>query len=403
MGTQSSDEKPGLLDGVRVIVLSHYLAGPHCTRLLADMGAEVIKVENPGVGDPERLVEIDDDGFSDTFIRYNAGKKSLAVDIRKPEGLAITRELIRRSHVVIENRRPGSIADLGLGYQELQKLNPSIVMCSISGYGQSGPFAQRGAYAGIIQSWAGFTGLFRGADGAPKIMPMSLADINAGIHATAAICAALFHCQRTGKGQFIDISMFDCMVSIIDRPLTRHLAHGKWKGRDFAGYGLLTEPYKCGDSYIHISLVSPADWGRITKAMGRPDLGQDPRFQTEEQRLQHAGHLRPILAEWFESLGSAEKVIEVLDGAGVPVSLVATMKDVIKNPQFLARQLAVEIEEPFGTTNVIGSPFKFSDTEATVRGAAPALGQHTREILEGVVGYDDSRINQLKERGIIGT
>ena len=394
-----------LLAGLTVLDFTRVLAGPYCTRLLADLGARVIKVERPGEGDETRrgYVQVED-GRTDQatyFIRVNAGKQSVAIDLSHPDGRAVAHDLARRADVAIENFVPGVAAKLGIDATTLRAINPKLVYCSISGFGQDGPLAGWPAFAHIINAMSGLMDLERNRESAPRVTYLQAADVLAGTHAFGAIAAALVRQARTGEGATLDVSMLQSLVVAEDVSFGAALngapiSHGPRVGMivaDVKGRHVATQ-------YVG----GPQLWARLCGVMKRPDIEHDPRFATPVARRQHWDELRPMLTAWLsESFASAEDALSTLNAARLPAAPVLSPHEVIDHPHMKAREAFPEIPHPGrGSVRVTATPFNVDGAPLRPAGPAPwRIGEDTREVLTKVLGYTPARIDELRRAGAV--
>lgn len=399
MTSTNKTDKPSILDGVRILDFTQILAGPYCTRLLADMGAEVIKVERPPMGDGERSVPAIRDGVSGSFMQYNAGKKGICLDLKKPKAIEIVKGLVKQCDVVVENFNVGAMARLGLSYDELNKVNPCLIMCSITGFGQTGPNKNRLAFATVVHAASGITEILRrqhGEDIRPAPHGLSIGDTIAGYHAAYAVVASLFYRERTGKGQYIDISMFDSLFYTIDHQVQYYLMTGE----EHTVYGAV--PVKGKDGYFTIGYGKYEMILRALDCMGKPELANDERFSSLEKVIFHQQEFFQIVEEWAQIYGSVEEVEALLCKAGLPVSKVCSVPEVVRSPQVQSRGLLAEVDDPkIGKVKVINSPIKFSGTESKLRGPSPELGEHNKEILSRLLQYSEEQIIKLYAEGVV--
>jgi crotonobetainyl-CoA:carnitine CoA-transferase CaiB-like acyl-CoA transferase len=393
-----------LLDGITVLDFTRVLAGPYCTRLMADLGARVVKIERPGEGDETRRGYFQvEDGRTDQatyFIRVNAGKRSVAIDLSHPDGRAVAHDLARHADVAIENFVPGVAAKLGIDARTLRRINPKLVYCSISGFGQDGPLAGWPAFAHIISAMSGMMDLERNREDSPRVAYLQAADVLAGTHAFGAIAAALVRQARTGEGATLDVSMLQALVVAEDVTFGAVLnggavSHGPRVGMivaDVKGRHVVTQ-------YVG----GPQLWARMCAVMKRPDIEQDPRFATPAARRQHWDELRPLLTEWLASFASAEEALATLNAARLPAAPVLSPEEVVAHPHLRAREAFPEVPHPGrGKVRVTATPFHVDG--APLRPAAPApwrIGEHTRAVLTEVLGYTPARLDALRRAGAI--
>ncbi|WP_294085221.1 CoA transferase [Sphaerobacter sp.] len=388
---------------MRVLDLSRILSGPYCTMVLADYGAEVIKVERPGAGDDTRhwgppFIG----GESGYFLSINRNKKSITVDMSTPEGREIIYRLARTADVAIENFRPGTADRLGIGYERLRQENPSIIYCSISGFGQTGPYRDRPGYDALAQAMSGMMAITGEPDGPPMKHGMSIADIGAGMWAVFAIAAALYHRERTGEGQAIDVSLLDAQLSWLTYAAGNYFASGKNPGRYGSAHPNIVpyQPFATADGYIMLAVGNDRLWQQFCQAAGRPELADQPGFRTNAERVTNRADVVATVGEIMAQRTTAEWM-ELLERAGIPAGPINTVEQILDDPHVLAREMVVTLQHPTaGEIKTVGIPAKLSDTPGTVRSAPPLLGQHTDEIL-AELGYDAAAIADLRERGIV--
>jgi crotonobetainyl-CoA:carnitine CoA-transferase CaiB-like acyl-CoA transferase len=398
MGELNQTKPAGALTGIRVLEFSALIAGPSAARALADHGAEVIKIERFPAGDASRTISPISPMRSAMYIQHNGGKHGLCVDLTKPEGLEIARDLVRKSDVVIEAFTPGVMEKLGLGYDQLKALNPKVILCSISGFGQSGPNAHRPGYAHIAHSMAGWLAIqsmYRDPPEAPRGPGIAIADVITGMTAFAAILTALYRRERTGQGEQIDVALFDSLFSANDESLQRCLIDGVAK----PAYHPV---HKTKDGYVTANIGPDfRAWQNICAAMGRLDLLQDPRFASLDAVRSNSEAATQFLKDWL-ALQTSEQADQLLSAHHVVVGVVKTMEEAVRQPQVLARGLIRSIEDPsLGPIDVINPAPKFTNASAEVRGPAPTLGQHNESVLRGVLGYDDERMAALRISGVL--
>ena len=394
-----------MLDGITVLDFTRVLAGPYCTRLLADLGARVIKIERPGEGDETRRGYIQlEDGRGDQssyFVRVNAGKQSVALDLARPEGRAVALDLARLADVAIENFVPGVAGKLGIGAKELRALKPSLVYCSISGFGQDGPIADWPAFAHIISAMSGMMDLERNGDATPRVSYLQAADVLAGAHAFGAILAALVRRGRTGEGATLDVSMLQCVVAAEDVTYGAILNGGVVS--EGPRVGMIIGDIK-GRHVVTQYVGGPQLWTRMCAVMKRPEIENDPRFATPALRREHWAELRALLTEWLStSFTSVEDALSTLKAARLPAAPVLSPHEVIAHPHMASRQAFPEIAHPGrGTARVTAAPFHVDGTPLAPAGPAPwRIGEHTREVLTSVLGYTPARVDELRRAGAI--
>jgi len=371
------------LNGIRVVDLTRVLAGPFCTMLLGDMGAEVFKIEEPRHGDDTRGWAPFVDGSSSYFLGVNRSKKSVALDLKQPEGREVLTRLIETAAVLVENFRPGSLAALGFGYADTVRLNPRLVYCSISGYGQNGPRAHRPGYDVVIQGEAGLMNVTGFRDGEPTRVGIAVTDYLAGLYAVQGILLALLERQRSGKGQHVDLALFDAMLSVMHLPVGIFFATGEEPERQGNDHPSIApyETIQAKDGAVIVAVGNPRLWVQFCDALGVPDLCQDPRFQTNTARLAHRDQLRAALQPVFDAIG-VDELIGRLEAHNVPCGTVRTISGALTDPQVAARDMLVEMDYPtVGTIKVLGNPVKLSRTPYSIRLAPPRLGEHTDEVM----------------------
>jgi crotonobetainyl-CoA:carnitine CoA-transferase CaiB-like acyl-CoA transferase len=402
------------LAGIRVLDLSRVLAGPWCSQNLADLGAEVIKIERPGSGDDTRgwgpPFLMSEDGrervASAYFLSTNRGKRSVTLDLSCPEGQAIARELAARSDLLIENYKVGGLAKYGLDYASLAPACPRLVYCSITGFGQDGPYRDRAGYDFMIQGMGGLMSITGEPDdvpgGGPVKAGIAVTDIMTGMYATVAVLAALEARHRTGRGQHIDLALFDVQVAYLSNQAMHYLVSGEVPPRLGNGHPSIVpyQTFRARDGSIIVAAGNDAQFARLCEAGGRPELASDPLYATNEARVRNRARLVPLLAAMIGER-TMDDWIATLERAGVPCGPINTIDRVFADPQARARGLRIDLPHPLaGTMPSIRSPLRYSDTPVDHR-APPALGQHTDEVLRALLGRDDAAIAALRGRGVI--
>jgi CoA:oxalate CoA-transferase len=390
------------LAGLVILDLTRVLAGPYCTRLLADLGARVIKIERPGSGDEMRraYLQLEDgrDDQSTYFVRCNVGKESVALDLGHPEAPGVMRDLARVSDVVVENFVPGVVARLHCDYETLAAVKPDLIYCSISGYGQSGPWRHRPAFAHLINAASGMMSLEQGPDPAPRPANIQAADVLAGTHAFGAILAALWRRARTGQGARLDVSMLETLVAADDVTFGSVLNGGDEHGAPRPG--MLVQ--EIAGRYVALQTAGAAEiWPRLTTVMRRPELAIDPRFATPQARREHWPELRDTVGEWLGGFKTVDDAVDALTAARVPCAPVLSPMEVVALPHLAERQFFPSVPHPAkGAVRVTGTPFHLDGHPLGPSGPAPyRVGEHTRAVLEGVLGYPPARINELLALG----
>jgi len=392
----------GPLRGVRVLDLTRVLAGPYTTMLLADLGAEVVKVEEPGVGDEARRVGPFLDGVSAYFVSINRGKRGLTLNLKVEAGCRLFLDLVRQADILVENYRPGVMGRLGLDYERLKVVQPRLVYAACSGFGQTGPYAHRGAYDMIVQGMGGIMSITGEPGGRPVRVGTSIGDIAAALFTTIGILAALAHARATGQGQLVDVGMLDCQVAILENAIVRHLATGEVPGPLGSRHPSIApfEAFPAADGHV-ILAVGTKQWERFCHAVGRPDLAAHPHFATNALRAEHVEELREILAPITGRKSVATWVSE-MEAIGVPCGPVNTVDRVVQDPQVKAREMLVEVQDAtVGPIPVAGLPIKLSVTPGKVGGRAPCLGEHTEAVLVEWLSLPADAIAGLRADGII--
>ncbi|TAK88130.1 MAG: CoA transferase [Betaproteobacteria bacterium] len=401
----------GPLSHIRVVDLSRVLAGPWAGQNLADLGAEVIKVERPGAGDDSRAFGppwVKDAQGRDTqdsayFTSANRGKKSITVNIAAAAGQAIVRELAAASDVLIENYKYGDLARYGLGYEDLRKLNPKLVYCSLTGFGHTGPYRERPGYDFMIQGMGGLMSVTGEPAGAPQRAGVPVADIITGMYASIAICAALAHREKSGTGQHLDLALLDSQIALLAYQNTNYFATGKPPGRignlhpNIVPY----QPFRTADGNVIVACGNDNLYRKFCAAAGRNELADDPRFATNGKRVENRAELTRLLSEVFRQRSTREWVA-LLDGAGVPNGPINDVAQVFEEPQVKARGIRIELDHAGGAKlPMVASPMRFSDTPLEYRLAPPLLGEHTEEVLRGLLRKSDKEIARLRADGAI--
>lgn len=397
------------LDGIRVIGLEQYMAGPYCTLLLADAGAEVIKIERPGRGDPRRAMppfaEKDGTKKAAGFMGYNRNKKSLALNLQKPEGQEVFRDLAATADVVVENLRPGAMTKIGLTLDALSPANPKLVWALISGFGQlegyRGPYSDRPAFDIVAEAMSGVMHQVGFADKPPSWTLYGMADIYTGMVTAYGIMQALFVRERTGKGQLVDSAMFDNMLSLNEAMVALHSVAGQSPRRGTPLNLFPRGAFQCEDGYIALNVPDNIVWERLCSAMGRDDMITDERCASGTERAANADYIQPIIEGWLAGL-TRDAAVDTLNAAGVPTGPVNRAEDVFADPQVQARGMLMPIDDPeVGQFAFARTPLHLSESPELPKQAAPALGQHTAEVLQGL-GYDDQKIARLAEGEVVG-
>ena len=392
------------LDGFTVLDFTRVLSGPYCTMQLADMGARVIKIEQPGKGDDTRgwgppFIH----GESAYFLSVNRNKESLTLDLKHPAAREVLGRLFERADVLVENFRPGTMSRLGFGYEQLAERFPRLVYCSISGFGQTGPRRTEAGYDAVVQAEGGLMSITGAADGEPFRLGVAIADIVSGMFAAQGIAFALLARERTGKGQLVDVSMLDATAALLTYQAGNYFATGQTPGRLGNRHPTIVpyETFEASDGTFVIAVGNDEQWRRFCATAGLDALGTDERFATNRARVAHYEVLRPLIAERLAS-ASREFWVDRLRGAGVPCGSVRDVAEVLNDPQIEAREMVREIEHAVaGAIRVTGVPIKLSATPGAVRAAPPVLGEHTDTILRRDALYTSDEIVALRASGAI--
>lgn len=404
-----------LLEGVRVLDLSRILAGPWATQVLADFGADVIKVERPGAGDDTRSWgppylkdgEGNDTAESAYYLCANRGKRSVAIDFTTLEGQALVRDLVGRCDVLVENYKVGGLKKYGLDFASLHALNPTLVYCSITGYGQDGPYAQRAGYDAAIQAIGGLMSVTGEPDGSPGVGPQKVGvaatDLMTGMYAATAILAALRHAERTGVGQQIDLALLDTQVAWLANQASNYLVGGSVPGRQGTAHPNIV-PYQvmpAADGYFMLAVGNDGQFARLCEVIDEPQLVRDPRYATNTARVAHREELVPYLQQRLRTRPAAEW-LEALERAVVPANPVNRIDQVFADPQVRARGLRISLPHAGGVdVAMVRNPLKFSATPLQYTQAAPVLGQHTAQVLDEVLAVDAHRLQELRAMGVV--
>jgi crotonobetainyl-CoA:carnitine CoA-transferase CaiB-like acyl-CoA transferase len=405
----------GALSHIRVLDLTRVLAGPWCAQTLADFGADVIKVERPGAGDDTRhwgppylkTPEGADTREAAYYLAANRNKRSVTVDIATPEGQQIVRELAAQSDVVLENYKVGQLKKYGLDYESLKAVKADIVYCSVTGFGQTGPYAQRAGYDFIVQGIGGFMSITGERDGQPGGGPqkagVAIADLMTGMYSSVAVLTALAHRDRTGEGQYIDMALLDVQVAMLANMNSNFLASGKPPARWGNAHPNIVpyQTFQTSDSWIIVAVGNDGQFRKFVEAGKRADLADDDRFATNPERVRNRETLVPILAEMVRTR-SKHEWIDALEAAGVPCGPINDLEEVFENEQVVARGMEVLLPHPSGgTVKLVRNPIRMSATPPEAQAHPPTLGEHTEAVLRDVLGYDDVRIDALRGRSVI--
>jgi CoA:oxalate CoA-transferase len=394
---------PGPLQGVRVLDMTWALAGPFCTMLLSDLGAEVIKVENPDGGDPSRKNFPFVKGVSSYFLSVNRGKKSITVNLRHPKGKEIILGLARKSDVLVENFRPGVMDRLGLGYAVLREANPRIIYAACSGFGQTSPYANRPAYDVIVQGMGGTLSITGEAGGGPVRVGYSIGDLGGGIFTALGILSALHEREKSGEGQMVDVSMLDCQMAFLENAFARYFATGEVPERIGTRHPVLTpfQAYPTRDGYLVVAAARDPFWQKFCKVIQREDLVTDPRFKGNQIRTKNHKELEKEVTQALKSKSTAEWVALMIR-EDIPCGPVNRVDELAQDPHTAAREMIAEVKHSkAGNLKVMNSPIKLSRTPVRLEKANPEVGENTEEILTGLLGYRREEITRLREEKAI--
>lgn len=403
--TEQRNSKPSALAGIRVIDFSRVLAGPYCTMLLADLGADVIKVENPDGGDDTRrwgppwL-----DGESAYFLSINRNKRSLALNLKDRRGIEIAHQLIAQADVLVENFKVGGMEQLGLGYETLHAKYPRLVYCSISGYGQTGPDRDRPGYDFILQAEGGLMSITGPQDGMPYKAGVAIVDVTAGLYATQAILAALRYRDQTGQGQLVDVALFDSQLAWLVNVAQNYLVSGETPQRYGNAHPNIVpyEVFQTADGYLALAVGNDSQYKRLCEVANQPALWDDARYQTNPGRVAHRAELIPLWQAVFKTKTTSEW-IDLIGAQGIPVGSINSVPDAFSHPQAAAREMVQLIPREGGQdVPQLGPVAKLSETPARLEQPPPRLGEHTMAILQGELGYSREEIVALKAEGVIG-
>jgi len=383
--------------------LSRALAGPYCTMMLADMGAEVIKVEMPGKGDDSRswgppFVE----GESAYFMSINRNKKSITLNMKSGKSMEIIHKLIKQSDVLVENFRPGAMERLGLGYERVNEMNPRIIYASISGFGQDGPYRMLPGFDQVLQGMGGLMSITGEPGGPPIKVGVAIADISGGMFAAYGVVVALYNREKTGKGQMIDVSLLDSQVAWLTYRAGAYFTSGEIPQPVGSGHSVIVpyQAFKAKDVYINIAVGNDQLWEKFCKAVGLEKVMDDAKFATNAKRVENRGEIVKIISELIATR-NGEEWLKIITDAGVPCGPIYTIDKIFADPQVLYRQMLKELDHPkAGKVRVTGIPVKLSDTPGEVETAPPVLGQHTQEILNEL-GYSDQDVEKLRQEKIV--
>ncbi|MFC0206111.1 CaiB/BaiF CoA transferase family protein [Novosphingobium soli] len=393
----------GPLAGVRVIDFTRVLAGPAASLALADMGAEVFKIEPPGTGDETRTFPPTRDGESHYYLAVNRGKKSIVVDLKSPEGLALVKDLVARCDVLVENYRPGVMERLGLGWEDLHAINPRLIYCSISGYGQTGPLKDRPSFDIVLQAMSGALSMNGECDGLPMKLGIPLGDLVGGINGPIGILSALYERERTGVGRHIDVSLMDGLMGMLGYIAQLAFFTGADPQRvgsqhpNLVPYGI----FPARDGSIVVACLTPGFWDRICRSIGRGELCHDPRFDTLEKRRDAREAVNAIVSAFTEA-HTVDELVAIFTAHEVPHAPILGVTEALSQPQAVARGMVVETQHAtLGAIPIVNRPIRFTDAEQPIPDAPPVLGQHTDAVLADVLDLSPERIAQLRAAGVV--
>lgn len=395
----------GLLDGVRVIDLTRVLAGPYATMILGDLGADVIKVEAPGRGDDTRHwgPPFTESGQAGYFLSANRNKRSLTLNLKSESGMEVLKDLIREGDIVIDNFKAGTLERLGLSYQQMVEIKPDIIYCTITGYGYSGPYKDKPGYDFMAQALGGLMSVTGPASGEPYRVGVAITDLMTGMFASNAVIAALYAKERTGKGQRIDTALLDTQVAMMSYVATNYLISGEEPNRYGNGHPNIVpyQSFKAKDEFFAIAAGNDGQWAKLCKGAGKPDWIEDERYATNAKRVENRDILVPLLEELFSTKTAAEW-ISLCEGIGIPAAPINSIGGVLEDPQVIARERIIQAEHPQGgSVPMIASAMNILTNPIEIRYAPPLLGEHNREILAEVLGYDDTKVKALEQDGLI--
>lgn len=405
-------EAKGPLSGVTVVDLTRVLAGPTCTQMLGDLGADVIKIERPGAGDDTRQFAppfLTDENGKDTsesayYLGANRNKRSVGLDISKPEGAALVRRMAKEADALVENFKTGNLAKYKLAYADLKDENPKLVYCSVTGFGQTGPYAARPGYDFLVQGMGGMMSVTGDPEGEPQKAGVPIADIMAGMYASVSVNAALRHAAVTGQGQYIDIGMMDTTVAMLANAGMNYL-HGGSLGRLGNAHPNIVpyQPFRTSDGFIIVAIGNDSQFSRFCELAGRPDLSTDPEFGTNDARVRNREALLPILIKIFAAR-SSDEWLSGLEAQKIGCGPINNLQQVFDDPHVEAREMVITMDHPLSGNagaQLIGSPMRFTETPVTYRHPPPLIGQHTEEVLREKLGLSDDDLSSLREKEVI--
>lgn len=384
----------GPLTGLKILDLSRVLAGPYATMMMADFGANVYKIEPPNVGDDSRAFGPFVGKESAYFMSLNRNKRSMILDFKKPSNVEVFKEMVKNADVVVENYKPGTMEKFGLGYDVLKEINPKIIYAACSGFGHTGPYHQKPAYDIIVQAMGGIMSITGQENGEPTRVGASIGDITAGIFTAYAIMLAVYHREKTGEGQMIDVAMLDCQVAILENAIARYVTSGEVPKPIGNRHPSITPfaSYTAKDGHIIVGAGNDRLWEKLCTTINRMDLHKDPRFDTNPNRTKNVEELAVELNKTLKEKTIAEW-IDLLDAAGVPCAPINTVDKIVNDPQIKSREMIVEVEHPVaGKLKMPNVPFKMTKTPGKITSPAPLLGQHTNELLKEMFGWDEATV-----------
>ena len=391
------------LENLVVLDLTRVLAGPYSAMMMGDFGANIIKIEQPGVGDDSRAFGPFVGKESAYYMSLNRNKRSMTLNFKEQGARDLFKEMVKKADVVLENYRPGTMEKFGLGYDVLKEINPSIIYAACSGFGETGPYSQKPAYDIIVQAMGGIMSITGQEGGEPTRPGASIGDIIAGLFTTIGVSMALYHRAMTGEGQKIDVAMLDCQVAILENAISRYLVNGVVPGPLGNRHPSITpfEAFTASDGHVIVGAGNDRLWKKLCEMIGKPELISDSRFLTNGDRTNNQKALKPILDEVFKTK-KIDEWLAMLEEAGVPCAPINTVDRVVKDPQVNARHMLVEIEHPVaGKMHLPGVPIKMYKTPGSVDKAAPLLGQHTEEILKELLGMSKEEVDALRAKDIL--
>lgn len=391
------------LQGIVVLDLSRVLAGPYSSMMMADYGATMVKIEPPEVGDDSRAFGPFVGKESAYFMSLNRNKRSMTLNLKEQAAKELFKELVKKADVVLENYRPGTMEKFGLGYDELKKINPKIIYAACSGFGQTGPYVHKPAYDIVVQAMGGIMSVTGPEGGEPTRVGASVGDIIAGLFTTIGVMMALFHRERTGEGQKVDVGMLDCQVAVLENAISRYLVNGEIPKPIGNRHPSITPfaGFTAKDGHIIVGAGNDRLWEKLCNLINRADLLGNELFTTNLKRTQNVNALKEILDAEFK-VKTIDEWMEALEAAGVPCAPINTVDKIINDPQIKAREMIVELEHPVaGHMRVPGVPIKMSETPGSVDTPAPLLGQHTEELLHELLGLTKEQVDELRAKNVV--